>query len=46
MVENSNKMWSTGEENRKPLQYTCLENPMNIMKGKKIYQEIIPGGDT
>ena len=25
-------MWSTGEGNGKPLQYSCLENPMNIMK--------------
>ena len=24
--------WSTGEENGKPLQYSCLENPMNSMK--------------
>ena len=32
MVENSNKMWSTGEGNGKPLKYCCLENPMNSMK--------------
>ena len=25
-------MWSTGEDNGKPLQYSCLENPMNSMK--------------
>ena len=25
-------MWSTGEGNGKPLQYSCLENPMNHMK--------------
>ena len=25
-------MWSTGEGNAKPLQYSCLENPMNSMK--------------
>ena len=36
MVESSDKMWSTGEGNGKPLQYSCLENPMNSMKGKKI----------
>ena len=24
-------MWSTGEGNGKPLQYSCLENPMNSM---------------
>ena len=35
MVENSDKMWSTGEENGKPLQYSCLENPMNSMKMAK-----------
>ena len=32
MVEGSNRMWSTGEGNGKPLQYSCLENPMNSMK--------------
>ena len=35
MVENSDKMWSTGEGNDKPLQYSCLENPMNKMKRQK-----------
>ena len=35
MVENSDKMWSTGEGNGKPLQYFCLENPMNSMKSQK-----------
>ena len=35
MVEGSDKMWSTGEENGKPLQYTCHENPMNSMKKQK-----------
>ena len=33
MVESSDKMWSTGE--RKPFQYSCLENPMNSMKRQK-----------
>ena len=28
-------MWSTGEGNGKPLQYFCLENPMNHMKRQK-----------
>ena len=28
-------MWSTGEWNGKPLQYSCLENPMNSMKRQK-----------
>ena len=32
MAENSDKMWSTGEENGKKLQYSCLEKPMNSMK--------------
>ena len=29
IVESSGKMWSTGEGNGKPLQHSCLENPMN-----------------
>ena len=32
MVERSDRMWSTGKGNGKPLQYSCLENPMNSMK--------------
>ena len=32
MVESSDKTWSTGEGNGKPLQYSCLKNPMNSMK--------------
>ena len=28
-------MWSTGEGNGKPLQYSCLENPINSMKRQK-----------
>ena len=32
MVERSDKTWSTGEENGKALQYSCLENPTNSMK--------------
>ena len=35
MVESSDKMWSTGEGNGKPLQYSCLENPMNSAKRQK-----------
>ena len=35
MVERSDKAWSTGEGNGKPLQYSCLENPMNSMKRQK-----------
>ena len=37
MAESSDKMWSTGEGNGKPPQYSCLENPMNsIWKDKMI----------
>ena len=32
MVERADRMWSTGEGNGKPLQYSCLDNPMNSMK--------------
>ena len=35
MVESSDKMWSPGEGNGKPLQYSCLENPMNSKKRQK-----------
>jgi len=35
MEESSDKMWSTGEGNGKPLQYSCLENLMNSMKRQK-----------
>ena len=35
MVESSDKIWSTGKGNGKPLQYSCLENPMNSMKRQK-----------
>ena len=35
MVESFDKMWSTGEGNGKPLQYSCLENPMNSTKRQK-----------
>ena len=35
MVKSSEKTWSTGEGNGKPLQYSCLENPMNSMKRQK-----------
>ena len=31
-VERSDRMWSTGEGNGKPLQYSCPEKPMNSMK--------------
>ena len=35
MVERSDRIWSTGEGNGKPLQYSWLENSMNSTKGKK-----------
>ena len=31
----SDRIWSTGEGNGKPLQYSCLENSMNSMKRQK-----------
>ena len=34
-MESSDKTWSTGEGNGKPLQYSCLENPVNSMKRQK-----------
>ena len=37
-------MWFTGEGNGKPLQYSCLENPMNSMKRQndRIPKEELP----
>ena len=35
MLERSDRMWSTGEENGKPVQYSCLENLMNSMIRQK-----------
>ena len=35
MVKSSDKTWSTGEGNGKPLQYSYLENPKNSMKRQK-----------
>ena len=44
MVESSDRMWSTGEGNGKPLQYSCLENPMNSMRRQngRILKEELP----
>ena len=44
MVERSDRMWSTGEGNGKPLQYSCLENPMNTMirQNDRILKEKLP----
>ena len=35
MVDSSNKVWPTGDRNGKPLQYSCLPNPMRNMKRHK-----------
>ena len=44
MVERSDRMWSTGEGNGKPLQYSCLVNPMNSVKRQndRILKEELP----
>ena len=44
MVERSDRMWSTGGGNGKPLQYSCLENPMSTMKRQndRILKEELP----
>ena len=44
IVEWSDRMWSTGEGNGKPLQYSCCENPMNSMKRQndRILKEKFP----
>ena len=44
MVDSSDKTWSTGEGNGKPLQYSCLENPLNSMKRQndRILKEELP----
>ena len=44
MVERPDRMWSTGEGNGKPLQYSCLENLMNSMKRQndRILKEELP----
>ena len=44
VVERSDRMWSTGEGNGKPLQYSCLENSMSSMKRQndRILKEELP----
>ena len=44
MVERVDLRWSAGEGNGKPLQYSCLENPMNSMKRQndRILKEKFP----
>ena len=43
-IPTSDRMWSTGEGNGKPLQYSCLQNPMNSMKRQndRILKEELP----
>ena len=43
-MERSDRMWSPGEGNGKPLQYSCFENPMNSMKRQndRILKEELP----
>ena len=45
IVEKSDRIWSPREGNGKPLQYSCLENPMNSMKRQndRILKEECPG---
>ena len=44
MVGRSDRMWSTGEGKGKPLQYSCLENPVNSMRRQNdwILKEKLP----
>ena len=44
MGERPDRLWSIGEGNGKPLQYSCLENPMNSMKRQndRILKEELP----
>ena len=45
MMERPNRMWSTVTGNGKPLQYSCLENPMNCMKrqNNRTLKEVLLG---
>ena len=40
MVERTDRMWSTGEGNGKPLQYSCLENPMKRQNDRILKEEL------
>ena len=44
MVDRSDRLWSTGEGTGKPLQYSCLENPMKSMnrQNDRIPKEELP----
>ena len=46
MVDRSDRTWSTGEGNGKPLQYSCLENPMNSMKRQNDRRSSIQSSKT
>ena len=43
-VDSCDKTWSTGKGNGKPLQYSCLDNPMNSIKRQndRILKEELP----
>ena len=43
-MERSDRMWSTGDGNGKPLHYSCLENNMNSMnrQNDRIPKEELP----
>ena len=43
-MQTSDRTWSTGERNGKPLQHSCLENPTNSMKRQndRILKEELP----
>ena len=45
MVERSDRMWSIGEGNGKPLQYSSLENPKNSVNrhNDRILKEELSG---
>ena len=44
-MERSDRMWSTGEGNGKPLQYSSLENPMN-RQNDRILKEGLPKSES
>ena len=47
MVESSDKMWSIAEGNGKPLQYSCLENPMNCsLPGFPVHHQLLEPAQT
>ena len=45
-MERSDRMWSTGEGNGKPLQYSFLENPMNRQNDRILKEELPKSGST